>query len=220
MAEIVTATAGGCGYTFAMRRFGRSLFMLASMMSLLLFLTVGALWVRAAKSGDVFSKLGPRGIELTSYRGEIALWIYSGVPFSTPLRHQSGNSSMRHTDTGNYAYVGESGGVRSYWLVSRGIGFTNYQLAGVANAPVKQAFWSRWATRHWFIALVTAPLPIALITQLARARAARRRAMAGLCRYCGYDLRASPGRCPECGVSADAATANPPSARLRPRGSR
>jgi rubrerythrin len=34
---------------------------------------------------------------------------------------------------------------------------------------------------------------------------AKLRSRRGLCPVCGYDLRGSPGRCPECG-SADTAT--------------
>lgn len=36
------------------------------------------------------------------------------------------------------------------------------------------------------------------------ARVARRRARRGLCAGCGYDVRASPARCPECGAAGRA----------------
>jgi hypothetical protein len=48
---------------------------------------------------------------------------------------------------------------------------------------------------HWLIVVLAAAAPIAW---LRRARIQRRLAK-GLCRNCGYDLRATPDRCPECG---------------------
>jgi hypothetical protein len=57
-----------------------------------------------------------------------------------------------------------------------------------------------------FVAALFAPLPLADVLLIRRRRRRGRRLAAGLCVRCGYDLRASPERCPECG--AIPATAN------------
>ena len=53
----------------------------------------------------------------------------------------------------------------------------------------------------WFLALVTGVLPAVWLTRWRRSAIAARRRDAGQCAACGYDLRASPGRCPECGAA-------------------
>ena len=53
----------------------------------------------------------------------------------------------------------------------------------------------------WTAALLFAALPAHWALGLRRRRAARR-TKAGLCAACGYDLRATPGRCPECGKAS------------------
>lgn len=52
----------------------------------------------------------------------------------------------------------------------------------------------------WFVFVITAVLPAVSITR--GVRRWRRSRVPGLCSACGYDLRASPERCPECGAAA------------------
>ena len=63
------------------------------------------------------------------------------------------------------------------------------------------AGWREWGAYlpHWPLALASAAPAAAW---LVRARRRRRRSGRGLCSRCGYDLRASPARCPECGTPA------------------
>jgi hypothetical protein len=75
----------------------------------------------------------------------------------------------------------------------------------VAPAPPHWRFPQAWEFRapHWALVLATAALPAARgVRRLARAVRRRKTGLGGLCRHCGYDLRATPERCPECGATA------------------
>jgi hypothetical protein len=60
----------------------------------------------------------------------------------------------------------------------------------------------QFAVPHWFLVLLLAAMPAWWVLRWRRERESRRRAERGLCLHCGYDLRATPQRCPECGVEA------------------
>jgi hypothetical protein len=53
----------------------------------------------------------------------------------------------------------------------------------------------------WFVALLFAVAPAMAARRQLRDRQRRRRIARGLCAACGYDVRASGERCPECGLS-------------------
>jgi hypothetical protein len=59
-------------------------------------------------------------------------------------------------------------------------------------------------TPDWFVGLCFAAYPV---LSLSRSLRRRNRLRQGCCVRCGYDLRASCGRCPECGIESCAATA-------------
>lgn len=59
----------------------------------------------------------------------------------------------------------------------------------------------RWSVYvpHWLAVVLAAALPAAHVTITWRRR---RRQRPGHCAECGYDMRATPRRCPECGMRA------------------
>jgi hypothetical protein len=74
------------------------------------------------------------------------------------------------------------------------LGF-DYGVGGTRGGNAMYA----WVVPDWFLIVAFATWPA--LRWIRRRRLARR--PPGMCRVCGYDLRATPDRCPECGAVPD-----------------
>ena len=70
------------------------------------------------------------------------------------------------------------------------------------NIILTRIGWYIFIPRYALVA-VFAILPVIWCFQTRRLIATNRRTRHGLCLACGYDLRATPDRCPECGEVPD-----------------
>jgi hypothetical protein len=74
---------------------------------------------------------------------------------------------------------------------------SSYVGPGGAEDPSSPSSW--WViVPFWLVTAVFTAIPAA--RGVVRFRRRRRKRPAGLCPRCGYDLRATPDRCPECGA--------------------
>ncbi|HEY8668356.1 MAG TPA: hypothetical protein VIL86_17025 [Tepidisphaeraceae bacterium] len=84
------------------------------------------------------------------------------------------------------------------------IGFGLETYSGYSRKPINPFGYARAISilfPAWFLALLFSLLPA---LRLRRWILDRQRNRPGFCRTCGYDLRATPERCPECGMEVPA----------------
>jgi hypothetical protein len=158
----------------------RRLLTIAAALSLSLCVATIVLWVRSYVAADSIRwNLPPHGgVSFLSSTGRFTLAMYAGVEGMV--------GGFQHLSQSPFDFDDQT----ARWFLSYhnwlGFGFgTGFADAGPVIAP------------YWFVALLTCVSPLCLFLS---GRKSRRRQTLGLCLSCGYDLRASEDRCPECGT--------------------
>lgn len=185
-----------------------------TIVSLLCFLGVATLWVRSRwfdelmilqwgrHSGDrwrfVQASLGSTAgsfiasMEIQNTTDPQYLRFYRKMPVGPTVLFRSRDRT---------GWAASTSGGRSRWW--NRLGF--YHASSTSGAPL--VVFEHWVGMpHWLFLPILSVMPLRWLRG-AWKRGRRRRA--GLCLRCGYDLRASPERCPECGTAVTPSPGTP-----------
>lgn len=80
---------------------------------------------------------------------------------------------------------------------------------GTTEDSISSCSYKLFKIPHWAFAAVTGSLATLVVRATLRRNRRQRWLRRNLCTQCGYDLRESPTRCPECGTSRVTMAANP-----------
>ena len=182
----------------------RRLFTVASILSLLVCVITAATLIASA-FGDF--TLWTRGDGVDTPQRTVSL-IYGNIS----LRSESGLSPIptaadplrpNHEDGKSIGAV-DAPGMHFRASVRTAMTFSSTPLPGVYGRQI-----TFWISLAWPLIASGIPPLVWLIVFLCQGTPRERRIARGECPACGYDLRATADRCPECGVAAEGRDSQP-----------
>jgi hypothetical protein len=165
----------------------------------LIFFAIIALWINSYFGSNTFYRIGDRrALAVDCYGGEFSFWAGT-APLSADVefgrKHYPPVAS--YTTRGNRIAYPQGSEV---WFL--GFGLTNCRRFPCSvDAPITSLYGV--VIPFWFAAGASGTIALFLSVRFSAKRIRRRE---GLCEACGYDLRASNDRCPECGAPINAST--------------
>jgi hypothetical protein len=190
------------------RRALRILFNLAAALSLLLCLAIGAAWVRSRVVADALVYRGGR-VDLSVIGSDGVLEILASPAMARDSR--AALSQLTDVTLPTFLHIADVPLAIELARAEVPIGRSALLAVGrfaIAIGPGPLGGEYLRVPYHALLALASV-LPIVSLVRWRRSR----RPAAGRCASCGYDLRATPDRCPECGTvprRADAGAIAPP----------
>jgi hypothetical protein len=167
---------------------GRWLFNFAATVSTLMLLVAVVLWVTSAFARFDIRRWGSSWLFfVTNYTNGIAISGIHSQEFALPV----------HWEFFVKAPTADGGpiGLPESWFVMPGISWSRVAI-DLETQPPSYHVEHRIIVAHWLLALLVLLLPAAYYARCRR----KKRYPKGLCPTCGYDLRATPDLCPECGA--------------------
>ena len=177
----------------------RRLFSLAAAVSLLLCLATATLWVVSCYRGDGRGT-GGHGFWMTIFniRGHLELsWMrgtVAGDPYSSAYSRGPVDTTPLVKSLTRRAQLFR-GTASSYRFVD-----FEFHTLRARDRKGNDGISRIVVIPHWFLVVAFAALPTAWLISRARRDPRAKREALGQCVYCGYDLRATPDKCPECGT--------------------
>jgi hypothetical protein len=172
----------------------RPVFTSLSLLSLLLVFAAAAMDVRSYRVRDAWDgQKDHAGPAVYSNRGAL-VFVYEWRPPGPPELSDPGGIRVSAIE---YRLDRSK-----RWSVP-GLSWREHWLATDLTRPTDFSFRHQrtLVVRYWLVTVVTSILPMCWFIHCLRLGRRAARARRGLCRNCGYDLRASPQRCPECGTA-------------------